>query len=365
MSLQNKFNFIGELQLPKDDAKFYKVYTPEDKSYEIHSVTFMIKETKNSGEWVELGGFKPGKVIKTIGEYNKETKSSPKLEFPKEKRFDEDVISQVARFKKTTINLLGETKEFITEYDAVVYLIDTLPKYKDKRLYVSGNIEVSMSNGKVYRKLVPTYVREAKEDEKNKLQASVELFYNKNSVDKTRLADEGIVDLFAYVDDYDRPSKSNKYFPMSVVLNVSGVNLENEKNKARLDHLVKYMTAPSEEYVSMKWLMKVFNGAEEVEFDESMLTDAQREEIALGFAELDDFKPSKDFMGQNKKEYRLIKPLLAGDKYKDGFFETGLDEDEFGKNIVKERVVDKKADAKVTDVVEDDTFDDSDEDSWL
>ena len=366
MSLENRFYFIGDIKIPKDKDKFYKTYEPEDKSYQIHTVTFMVQESPNNGVWVELNGFKPNKSIKTTGVYNKETKKSAKLDIPVDKRFDADQIEKVANFAKTFVDTGEGEKQFISSYDAVVYLATRIPEMLVEgkvKLKVSGTIENRVGKGKVYTSFVPSRVRMASPDDENVLDASMVLYYNKDSYDKSRFDDEKKIDFFAYVQDYDRPSKSNKYFPMSFVYNAEG------HKKERVQYIVKNLKTDESNMLAMRWKIKVFNGAEEVEFDESMLTDAQKEEIAIGLSTIDDFRPSGNPLGGNTREYRLFRPDLKDTKFSEGAFETGLTADEFAEQIVAMEKVDKKQDEKVSNKVVDDLFEDDtvvdDDEDWL
>lgn len=63
------------------------------------------------------------------------------------------------------------------------------------------------------------------------------------------------------------------------------------------------------------------NGAEQVEFDESMLTEIQKMAIELGDATLDDFRPRSNVYGNRVTLYKLVKFNLTGD-YADGVQEV-------------------------------------------
>ena len=90
----------------------------------------------------------------------------------------------------------------------------------------------------------------------------------------------------------------------------------------------------------------MINGAEEVEFDESQLTKAQREQLELGIRTLDDFKPKGAILGGRVNEYRLFDPKLTGD-FADGLVDTEMKESEF-----EEMVYAPAVDEKLDDVVE-------------
>jgi hypothetical protein len=128
-----------------------------------------------------------------------------------------------------------------------------------------------------------------------------------------------------------------------------------EKQKKIWDNRVEYLTAGSN-FVQLGWRIKVFSGAEEVEFNESMLTDAQKEEIELGLATMDDFRPSGSMFGKNKTEFKLVSPNLRN-KYKDGAIDTQMDYDSFSKQILM-----LSTDVTLTDMMTDDVLSSEDED---
>ena len=66
-----------------------------------------------------------------------------------------------------------------------------------------------------------------------------------------------------------------------------------------------------------KFLLKVINGREKVEFSEECLTEQQKQAIAFGLNTLDDFRPRGGVYGERIQEIRIIKPSLT-DEYKYG-----------------------------------------------
>ena len=84
--------------------------------------------------------------------------------------------------------------------------------------------------------------------------------------------------------------------------------------------------------VHIPWKMVLLRGAEEADFDESMLTDAQKEQIELGIKTLDDFKPKGNIYGDRIDEFRLFDPKLEGD-FADGLLEAEDKSDEFEERI--------------------------------
>ena len=85
------------------------------------------------------------------------------------------------------------------------------------------------------------------------------------------------------------------------------------------------------------WDVVLVNGAEEVEFDESQLTDAQREQLELGIRKLEDFKPNGSIYGERVIQYRLFEPQLKKISddidFSEGFLDVDLTDKEFEAQI--------------------------------
>ena len=95
---------------------------------------------------------------------------------------------------------------------------------------------------------------------------------------------------------------------------------------------MKYIKVKSKDMVHIPWEMVLLRGAEEADFDESMLTDAQKEQIELGIKTLDDFKPKGNIYGDRIDEFRLFDPKLDGD-FADGLLDADDKGSEFEERI--------------------------------
>ena len=141
MSYQARFNFVGTPVLPKQKADtkrpFCKEMTKKDdktgKSKKMLSMTFGIKESDANMAFVEAFDSVQD-TIKTMNTDNE------KLDVAWDDRFDEDIISQVANYRKYIVDLgedHGGRQEFITVYDMIQHLQEHLPNY-DGRVVVTG-----------------------------------------------------------------------------------------------------------------------------------------------------------------------------------------------------------------------------------
>ena len=111
--------------------------------------------------------------------------------------------------------------------------------------------------------------------------------------------------------------------------------MENESHvriwNNRLDYLTKKIPS-KKKYAMMKWKCRLVNGAEEIPFDESMLTNAQKEQIMLGVKTVEDFAPKKSVYGPTINEIRLVEPILDGE-FADGIVECEESNDEIESRI--------------------------------
>jgi hypothetical protein len=356
--MNSRFNFVGEVSIPQDMDKFFREKEGEKPNTGSASVRFSIKESQQNRGFVELFGFK-NPTVKTIG-LNKE-----KMDIAWRDRLNPDVIKEVADFKKITIDLgeeFGGETAFITEYDAVLYLAENLPKVTGK-LCVTGDWTKNAYNGNFSDRFTIKRIYPVANDAKSKLEVNMELFYNTESIDMSDLKDDGKVYANCYVEQYVSKDLGKQLFPQQVVMSNKLLDMSNPKHegmwKANMKHLYDELPKKNK-MVHMPWKGKVVNGAEEVPFDESMLTAAQKEQIEFGLAELKDFKPRQVF-GPKISEIRLVRPILTGD-FADGVVICEESQEELEERMFTFAVTEKMDDLLKKAEVVADTADDDDED---
>lgn len=379
--LYNTFTFTGQVNIPRKEDQFHKVFT-NTSGFEGHKVRFAINESTTNGQYVELFGgtntLKPF-PIKTakkrkLGEDGKYEKGV-ELEIPFSERLNPTYVRMVDDFRKTIIDLttdneakqkgydlrrdirdieskkeitdedlnklaelykehdelLPNRKEFLHAYDAALFLAEALPTLpKDTQVKVTGNLSQNIYNDKVQKHFdirgmeVITY-----EGVPNALKLIVDAFFTKGAVDKESFKEDKKIYIDAYLQSYDSAIKGDNFFSNSLVINAEKLDLENPKHQGLLNLLVKTFEVKSAKEVKHIPLeVKVIRGSEEVEFDESKLTDTQKEYIALGLAALDDYKPVGRVFGETVEEYRIVKPLLeemSGFDFRDGAIEADIE----------------------------------------
>lgn len=337
MSYQSRFSFCGTPVIPKQKADtkrpFCKEISKKDEktkeTKKMLSMTFGIKETDMNMAFVEAFDSQQ-KVIKTMDVDNE------KMDVDWDDRFDEDIIEKVANYRKYVVDLgdeHGGRQEFITAYDMIEHLREHLPNY-DGRVVVTGQFTRDWYAKKktYFSKFRIQNVFAAPEERKNRLLLTMDLFYNKSSLDDSDFDENKKMTLDCYIEQYINKDEGRKYVPIQVVFSGAKYDLENEKHKKLFDYKMKYIKVKNKNMVHIPWEIVLLRGAEEAEFDESMLTDSQREQVELGIKSVDDFRPKGNIYGDRIDEFRLFEPKLEGD-YADGVLECDDTADEFEEKI--------------------------------
>ena len=344
--MANKFNFVGTYLIPKAESK--RPFTKEfdKKGKKMISLNFGVKESDNNLAYVE--GFDSTQdVIKTMNSDNE------KIEIKWADRFDEDVVKTVANYKKYTIDLgedFGGRKDFISQYDAILHIKEWLPKYKGK-IAATGQFVKEPYNGQYYDKFKIQNIYAVPDDTKSRLSLQFDIYYNKDSVDKEDFKEDKKIYLNGYIDQYINKDEKNKYISQQFVFNTSKYDLENnEKHKKLFDYKLGYIDVKNKTMVHIPWEVVLLRGADGVEWNESMLTKSQKEQVELGIKTVDDFKPRGQVLGDKVNEYRLFDPILR-DFGKEGNFTDGVVDTELKLSEFEEMIYVPVKDEKLEDVV--------------
>ena len=324
-----RFNFIGELDFNDDDKKvpgFAEGKTKKGDPYA--KANPIVIAAKNNRGFCEFFGVKSD-VIKTI-----DTEGNP-IEVKYEDREDEDVLNSVAFSRKFVVDDGEERKEFLSGYDFAIYLRDHVDSIKGKRVCVTGQTEKNEYKRNIsdkFSKIQSVRVLGEDDERKNGLQLSAEIFFTKDGVDTADFKTEKKITLSGYTSEYvgkdDEGNYKYEYYDFRVIFDCSKVDFDNEKHVKIMNFRLKQMglvyedgklvnnLKPKKVYSNM-FILNLINGNEEIEFDESQLTAAQKEKIELGLATLDDFKPKGKIFGNSVKIYKVKDFALTGD-YSEG-----------------------------------------------
>ena len=354
-----RFTFIGTPVVPKEKAKrpFYKEIEKVDgkNKRQMATMTFGIKESDTNMAFVEAFDSVQDQ-IQTMNTDNE------KMTVDWDERTDEDVISQVANYRKYVVDLgedFGGRQEFITMYDAMQYLNENLRDYNGK-IMVTGQLsrEWYAKKGVYMDKYKFQNVYAVDESEyKNRLGLVIDIFYNKNSIDKSDFKEDKKIYLNGYIEQYINKDEGKKYVPMQFVFSAAKYNMDDEKHKKLFDYKMSYLDVSNKNMVHIPWEVVLIRGAEEAEFNESMLTDKQKQQIELGLKTLEDFRPRGTIVGDKVNEYRMFDPQLKDD-FADGVVEVEDTLSEFEENIYQppqdETLDEAKKKSKETKKTEDD-----------
>lgn len=336
MAITARFNFVGTPVIPKEGAKrpFIKAITKTDdktkKKKEMLSMNLGVKESDINMAFVEC-------FDSVVDEIKTMDADNNKLSVDWEERFDEEVVAKVANYKKYIVNLgedFGGRQEFITAYDFMNYLNENLREYKGK-IRVTGQFirEWYAAQEKYVDRFRLQNVYAVEEDVKSRLALVMDIYYNKDSIDKSDFKEDKKVYLNGYIEQYISKDEGRKMIPMQFVFSAAKYKVdENEKHKKLFNYKMSYIDTKSKTYVHIPWDIVLIRGAEEAEFNESMLTAKQKEQIELGLKKLEDFKPRGTIVGDKVNEYRLFDPRLENG-FEDGLVDTEESPSEFEERI--------------------------------
>lgn len=351
MAFSNRFSFVGSPVIPKPDAKRPLVAECEtrDHSGKYRRANLGVKESDQNMAWVEAFGSQQ-KVIKTVD------KDGKNIEIDWNDRLDDEVVKNVANYRKFVLNLgeeYGGRQEFISAYDFLGAINEWLPKYKG-RIVVTGQFTKDWYKDRYTdRYQFQSIYAVTDEARKNRLAVMLDVYYNVNCIDDTDWKTEKRIILNGYISQFINKDEGRKYIPHQLVFSGAKYDEANENHMRILKYKQKYLKPKSKTYVHILWDIVLLNGAETVEFTADMLTDAQREQVELGIKTVDDFRPKGDIYGSKIMEYRLFDPKLQGE-FENGFVDTEMTEDEFTEEVyepaTEEKLEDvmKKAEAKAT-----------------
>ena len=341
--MNNRFNFVGNISIPKETSKKPLLSTK--------TIEYVRNGKKNSMELTSLNfGIKESDTNMAFMEVSDSPRSIINIEIDWDDRKDPDIVATVANYRKYIVNLGEEfdgRQEFLTQFDMIEFLAEKLPEYKGKILAV-GDYQKTYSKGKWYEKFRLQNLYAVEEDRKSRLGLTFDFYYNKDSIDKTDFKDEKKIYLDGYIKQYINKDEGSKYIPMQLVFNASKYDMENEKHKQLFDYKMLYMDIKNKNMCHLAWEVVLLRGAEAVDFTYDMLTPAQKMQVDLGVRELDDFKPKNGVLGDKVNEYRVFEPVLKdfgkGDDFSDGLVELDMKMSEFEDEIYVPNAVEEKLD---------------------
>ena len=359
-----RISFTGDLGFNGLETKMPWLREGETKSgNKYQTINISVASAKNNRANVELFAMQQ-KVIKTVD------LDGNSVEINWSDRLNKDVIEQVANFRRYVLKLENERLEFITAWDLAEAIKDHKDELANKTCLLSGDTSVNVYQGNVSNRFNLRGIYAVDEDSKKNLKINADYYFCKDSFDTADWSSEKKLYINGWTKEYISKDIGQKYVPLQLVFDCNKIDFDNEEHvklvkfklgilgcelvdgkiKCKLGKTVKCIDA----------VIGYVNGAEAVEFDESMLSDTQREAISLGLKTLNDFRTGNVY-GNRVTIYKLISFGLKG-KYEDGAIDTEEKISEFEENVfvieeeeTVEEVVEKAA--KKTEVEEDDDLD--------
>ena len=304
----SRFEMVGKLALAKDNEKRkcfeelrYKKGEknkdgfPRRDDFTMRTLRLTIKSGEDFFN-VDIKGSLIGNedtaIIKSIKKLPENKYEN--IEFKYKDR--EKYIGQLAEFKKCIFVNGDERHEFVNEYEYSMFVHDELSKEENQgKLYkIMGEIEYSeYTNPKTNEKNIYTnykvnriYV--VKEDTEQTATATIDMLITKDAIDDSELEKNGSFKILGYVPQYLNKNQPNRgYFQMLEY----PLNMDDEKKQKMKFNLIKGLFKVEDcELAKIGFKVNLINRMEEVEFDETMMTEEDRMYIEFGIMTLDDFK---------------------------------------------------------------------------
>lgn len=334
--------FTGKASLNKMDSKFPCYTNGKTKNGDKYQrFNLAVTDDKNNRAMLELFGMVQ-KEIKTMNTDNE------KISIAWDDRDDQAIVNTVASYKKNTFSFVDdERKEFISTYDAVGYLHDHEDELKDKKIGVTCQVEKNIYNGKVSNRYIIKNIYPIDEEKKvpTKLKITGDFFFNKDSIDISEWKEEKKLILNGYTQAYVSDKKKTMYFPETIVFDCGKVDFDNEDHVNMVKFKLSCINCDLKDgKISTKLKsstmykigveLRYINSAQEVEFDESMLTDKQRLAISLGLKDISQFQGNKVF-GERVTEFKVTDFQIEREAYSDGCIDMEIKPSEFEEDVYR------------------------------
>ena len=235
-------------------------------------------------------------------------KKSEKMEVAWGDRNNKDIINRVAGFRVFTCNLLtlDEQKElekegkadevqnknhqFIeaTEYADLVKKVLDSNEYKDTKFKVLGSFDFQYSakNDQFYRTLTVNKIYKVADDTPFKAEMTINTFYTDDAIDADRYDETKKYMFNCYTDHYFSSIKSNRFVPMTLVINGNG----DETAERKAEGFKKKLTTFDDEATVRKiqLVCDMIDGSEAQAITYNDLDDDTKENVDFGLISLEE-----------------------------------------------------------------------------
>ena len=351
----NTFNAVGYFK-DSSNTKLIQNFPSKTGKGEYLKLSFGVSiPDKNQTTFVTL----LGGVQQTIRAQSAVSKGE-QIEIKWEDRMKKESIDSVAQFARYVFSYPTESgrnyEEFISPYDMILFAEKYFNKFSSEKklpMRVFGKFTRNpYDNGttvKTYNQfnIQGVYIYDDDMNIDCNTIVKAEILYNKDSLIQDKEKNRYLVS--GYTTEYINKALGQKYVPFCPVYDARKITAlidKNDEKSAQLKKIHESMMGYLHEnlpddgtFVTMMYEFLYIRCAEEVEVDESMLTPAQLEEIALGERTVEDYKTRA--VGETIEELRFYKKVVNG-KYANGLIMSSLTKNDVdsetyvGKNINNE-----------------------------
>ena len=332
--------FTGKAELNRIDSKFpyYSEGKTKETGAKYHRFNLAIVDDKNNRIMTELFGMVQ-KEIKTMDTDNE------KISILWEDRNDKAIMDKVASYKKNVFSFVDdERKEFISTYDAVEYLKDHADDLKDNKVEVTVGVSLNIYKGKISNRYEIRNIYKIDDDKKQQLKITGDFFFNKDSIDISEWKENKKLIINGYVQGYIQEKKATMYVPQTIVLDCGKIDFDNENHVKQLRFKLSCINCDFKDgKISTKLksstmykigvILRYNNSAQEVDFDESMLTDKQKLAIDLGLKTIEDYMKGTRVFGERVTEFKLVDFQIEKQDYADGCVDLEVKPSEFEEDV--------------------------------
>lgn len=203
--------------------------------------------------------------------------------------------------------------EFISEWDYIDFIKKVIAseKYKDSLFFIRGNGEYQYSDTqqKVYESYIPNRIYLAADDAEPSSTATINIIFNKDSLDDMSVEEKGKYYVNGYMMEYDQNRKENIPVPVTITIPVPSDDAD-QKAKKRAEAIKHKFIVEDDSFKEYGAIVNMLNGAQKTEITEDMLTDEQKEDLDLGIITMDDIRSELggSVYGERIREYQFMKP---------------------------------------------------------
>lgn len=321
--MANNFEMVGKVTLSKGTEKQPTFETKTfDSGWTLNTLRLQVDADGNK-HYVDVKGGYGGNddsLIHSMVKKSDGSKGYDKIQFKYRDR--EQHIHNLAEFKKYVF-VDGENRaEFTTQFDLANYVHIMLKngEYEGKKFKISGDVEFSEYKDTVYTNYIVNRMYVVSNDEQELAEAQLEMYIGETCIVDDNLDETGKMYIKGHVGQYNGVKKADIGIAQVVEVHIA----EDDKKKDRKIAKIKETCEPkSDDFLSRVGLkVKLVNKSEEVEFNESMLSDEEREDLELEFTTIEELKVQYG-VGKGKFERKMVFKGF-GRGFSKGCIETGL-----------------------------------------